>query len=62
MLTTEKLFVQDVDQIESIVVDVRRYMSYEKSIWDEAHSNATPNFTGTELNIVDLYQGSTPNT
>ena len=62
MLTTEKLFAQNVDLIESIVVDVRRYMSYEKSIWDEAHSNATPNFTGTELNIVDLYQGSTPNT
>lgn len=62
MLTTEKLFVQDVDMIESIVVDVRRYMSYERSIWDEAYSNATPNFSGTELNIVDLHQSSTPNT
>lgn len=61
MLTTEKLFAQDVGHIESIVVDVRRYMSYEKSLWDEAHSNATPDFTGTELNIVDLYQSATPN-
>ena len=61
MLTTEKLFFQDVDQIESIVVDVRRYMSYEKSLWDAAHSNSTPNFSGTELNILDLYQSATPN-
>lgn len=60
MLTTEKLFAQNVGHIESIVVDVRRYMSYEKSIWDEAHRNSTPNFSGTELKIVDLYQSSTP--
>lgn len=62
MLTTEKLFAQNVDQIESIVLDVRRYMAYEKSIWDSAQTQATPNFTGTELNIIDLYQSSTPNT
>jgi len=61
MLTTEKLFAQNVNHIENIVLDVRRYMAYEKSIWDNAQSQATPNFTGTELNIIDLYQGSTPN-
>ena len=62
MLTTEKLFAQNVDQIESIVLDVRRYMSYEQSIWDSAQEGATPDFTGTEVNIIDLYQSSTPNT
>jgi hypothetical protein len=62
MLTTEKLFAQNVDQIESIVLDVRRYMSYEQSIWDSAQEGATPDFAGTEVNIIDLYQSSTPNT
>jgi hypothetical protein len=62
MLTTEKLFAQNVDHIESIVLDVRRYMSYEQSIWDSAQEGATPDFTGTEVNIIDLYQSSTPNT
>jgi hypothetical protein len=62
MLTTEKLFAQNVNQIEQICIDVRRYMAYEKSIWDNAEAQATPNFTGTELNIIDLYQSSTPNT
>ena len=62
MLTTEKLFAQSIDHIESVVLDVRRYMAYEKSIWDEAQSPATPNFEGTEMNIIDLYQSSTPNT
>ena len=61
MLTTEKLFAQNVDQIENIVLDVRRYMSYEQSIWDSAQEGATPDFTGTEVNIIDLYQSSTPN-
>jgi len=62
MLTTEKLFAQNVNHIESIVLDVRRYMAYEKSIWDSAQESATPDFTGTEVNIIDLYQSSTPNT
>jgi hypothetical protein len=62
MLTTEKLFAQNVDHIDAIALDVRRYMDYEKSIVEEAYINATPNFNGTELNIIDLYQSSTPNT
>lgn len=60
MLTTEKLFAQTVDQIEKIVIDIRRYMAYEANIWDEATGDATPNFVGTEVNIIDLYQTATP--
>lgn len=61
MLTTEKLFAQNVDHIEKIALDVRRYMAYEKSIWDQAEAPATPHFEGTEMNIIDLYQTATPN-
>lgn len=59
MLTTEKLFAQSVDKIEEIVIDVRRYMEYEKSLWDE-YQSATPDWTGTEVNLIDLYQSATP--
>jgi len=61
MLTTEKLFAQTVNQIEQIVIDVRRYMAYEKELIEQGIGRATPNFDGTELNIVDLYQTATPN-
>jgi hypothetical protein len=56
MLTTEKLFAQTVGQIEQICIDVRRYMAYEKELIDSGVGTATPNFEGTEINIVDLYQ------
>lgn len=64
MLTTEKLIGMEVEKIEKIVVDVRRYMAYEKEIWDNFYdfsNSATPNHEGTELNIVDMHQTATPN-
>lgn len=62
MLTTEKLIATTVDTIEKVILDVRRYMAYEKSIIDQYTNEATPSFAGTELNIIDLYQTATPNT
>lgn len=62
MLTTEKLIATNVEKIEKIALDVRRYMAYEKQLIDEATLGATPNFTNSELNIIDLYQTATPNT
>lgn len=62
MLTTEKLIATTVEQIEKVVVDVRRYMAYEQDIIDEYFNAATPSLEGTEMNIIDLYQTSTPNT
>jgi hypothetical protein len=56
MLTTEKLFAQTVGRIEQICIDVRRYMAYEKELIDSGTGLATPNFDGTEINIVDLNQ------
>ena len=61
MLTTEKLFYQSVQNIEKIVIDVRQYMDYEKSILDQATQMSTPNYENIELNIIDLYQTATPN-
>jgi hypothetical protein len=61
MLTTEKLFAMEVQKIEEICVDVRRYMAYEKELWDEYYYGSTPSFEGTTLNIIDLNQGATPN-
>jgi hypothetical protein len=31
-------------------------MAYEKELIDSGVGTATPNFEGTEINIVDLYQ------
>jgi hypothetical protein len=62
MLTTEKLIATTVDTIEKIAIDVRRYMAYEQSILDQRFSMATPDFTNSELNIIDLHQTATPNT
>jgi hypothetical protein len=61
MLTTEKMFAMEVQKIEEICVDVRRYMAYEKELWDEYYYGSTPSFEGTTLNIIDLNQGATPN-
>jgi hypothetical protein len=62
MLTTEKLFAQNVGRIEQIAIDVRRYMAYEKELIDSGIGTATPNFTGTDVTLVDLYQTPTTNT
>jgi hypothetical protein len=62
MLTTEKLIATSLEQIEKIVVDVRRFMAYEQSIINEYSSHATPSLENTEMNIIDLYQTATPNT
>jgi hypothetical protein len=35
-------------------------MAYEKDLI--RNQLATPNYTGTEVNIIDLFQGATPNT
>lgn len=62
MLTTEKLIAMEIQKIEKIAIDVRRYMAIEKELWDDFYNNpATPSFEGTELNIVDLNQSATPN-
>lgn len=60
MLTTEKLIGMELGRIEQIVLDVRRYMAIEKEIWDQFYNGSTPNYEGTELNIIDLNQSATP--
>lgn len=61
MLTTEKLIVTSVGLIEKIAIDVRTYMAYEKELMFDPERGGTPNFDGTTINIVDLYQSATPN-
>jgi hypothetical protein len=61
MLTTEKLLVSSVAQIEKIAIDIRLYMAHEKELVIEPLEKSTPDYTGTEVSIVDLYQGATPN-
>lgn len=62
MLTTEKLIVSSVAQIEKIAIDIRTYMAYEKELVKEPLEQATPGHSCDEINIIDLYQTSTPNT
>lgn len=57
MLTTEKTFAIKNERINSIALDIRTWMAYEKEI---LNSMATPNYSGTEVSIVDI-QPSTPN-
>lgn len=61
MLTTEKLIITSVGIIEQIAIDVRTHMAYEKELIYDPDDGATVNFDGTEINIIDLYQTSTPN-
>ena len=61
MLTTEKLIATSVGVIDKIAIDVRTYMAYEKELVQESLEKSTPDFTGTEVSIIDLYQSSTPN-
>jgi hypothetical protein len=61
MLTTEKLIVTSVGVIEQIAIDVRTHMAYEQELLYDPDDGGTPNFDGTEINIIDLYQTSTPN-
>lgn len=57
MLTTEKTFAIKNERINSIALDIRTWMAYEKEILS---SMATPNYSGTEVSIVDV-QPATPN-
>ena len=59
MLTTEKTFAIANNRIEKIAVDARTWMAYEKDLI--RNQLATPNYAGTEVNIIDLFQGATPN-
>jgi hypothetical protein len=56
MLTTEKLILTSVGKIEQIAIDIRRYMATEV----ENTIQATPNYPNTTVNLIDLYQSSTP--
>jgi hypothetical protein len=60
MLTTEKLLATTHEKIESIAIDIRNYYAYERELIQQANA-ATPNFDGTEINIIDLFQTATPN-
>jgi hypothetical protein len=60
MLTTEKTYAIKNERIESIAVDARMWMAYERDLL--RNQLATPNIEGTTGNIVDLYQSATPNT
>jgi hypothetical protein len=62
LLTTEKIHVSAVDKIESIVADIRQWVSYEKDLIEQAA--ATPSsYYNPDMNIgiVDLFQSATPN-
>lgn len=61
MLTTEKLLVTSVAQIDKIVIDIRTYMAHEKELVKEPLEKATPDYSDIETNIIDLYQTATPN-
>ena len=63
LLTTEKIVVNQVDRIEKISADIRLWIAYEKSLVDQA---ATPNYAppyndNVSVDIIDLFQGATPN-
>lgn len=61
MLTTEKLIVTSVGIIDKIAIDVRTHMAYENNLIKDSDVGGTPNFEDVEVNVVDLYQTSTPN-
>lgn len=62
MLTTEKIAVSRVDKVEQIAADIRLWIAYEPELVEEAA--ATPDSYYDEnvtVQIVDLFQGATPN-
>ena len=59
MLTTEKTYAIKNERIESVAVDARMWMAYERDLL--RNQLATPNLDGTTGNIIDLFQGATPN-
>lgn len=62
LLTTEKIQASAVDKIESIVADVRQWVSYEKQLVEQAAATPSSYYEeGMTIKIVDLYQSSTPN-
>lgn len=61
LLTTEKIAVSAVDKIEKMVVDIRQWIAYERTLIDQA---ATPNVRldpNITVDITDLFQGENPN-
>jgi len=60
MLTTEKTFAIRNEKIQSILIDVRRYMANQDTTTEP--TLATPNFENIDINIVDLNQTATPST
>ena len=59
MLTTEKTYAIKNERIESIAVDARMWMAYERDLLK--NQIATPNLDGTTSNTIDLFQTATPN-
>ena len=60
LLTTEKLIQTSVSVIEKIAIDIRTAMSYENSLILNPFDKSTPDYTDTEIGIIDLYQSATP--
>ena len=62
LLTTEKIHVSAVDKIESIVADIRQWVSYEKDLIEQAAATPSSYYNpDMNLSIVDLFQSATPN-
>lgn len=61
LLTTEKIHVSPVDKIESIVADIRQWVSYEKDLVEQAATPASIYNPDMSVHIVDLFQSATPN-
>jgi len=61
LLTTEKIHVSAVDKIESIVADIRQWVSYEKDLIEQAATPTSMYNSEMSLGIVDLFQSATPN-
>lgn len=62
LLTTEKIHVTEVGKVESIVADVRQWVSYEKELIDQAAATPSSYYDQKmDFYVVDLYQNATPN-
>ena len=61
LLTTEKIHVSAVDKIESIVTDIRQWISYEKDLIEQAATPASIYKPEMTVGVVDLFQSATPN-
>lgn len=61
MLTTEKIMVSAVGRIETIVADIRQWVSHEKTLIDQAATPQSRYFDEMDVQMIDLFQGATPN-